>query len=88
MEYLDEVFAHLKTLEPGRYPIRNLREPERFIKAVKELIDGSWLPNVHFSQDYFWMIIQQPYDQFILPILERKKRSKAWDDRRIQKKPE
>lgn len=57
MDYIDEVFIALKDREPGRYPIGSLREPEKFTSAVKFLIDGEWLTNVSFSNDYGTLII-------------------------------
>jgi hypothetical protein len=60
MDYLDKVYKDLTTREPGRYPLQNLREPERFIAAVKELIDGEWIRNICFTNDYKILIIPEP----------------------------
>jgi hypothetical protein len=61
MDYIDEVFIALKDREPGRYPIVSLREPGKFTSAVKFLIDGEWLTNVSFSNDYGTLIISAPF---------------------------
>jgi hypothetical protein len=61
MDYIDEVFIALKDREPGRYPISSLREPEKFTSAVKFLIDGEWLTNVSFSNDYGTLIISEHF---------------------------
>ena len=61
MDYIDEVFIALKDREPGRYPIGSLREPEKFTSAVKYLIDGEWLTNVSFSNDYGTLIISSHF---------------------------
>ena len=62
MDYLDQVFVDLKDKKPGRYPLDSLREPERFISAVKFLMDGQWLTNVYFSEDYKSLTVQEPFD--------------------------
>jgi len=61
MDYLDRVFLDLKAREPGRYSLIHLREPERFIDAVKELMDGEWIRDVHFTSDYKTLVIQEPF---------------------------
>lgn len=60
MDYLDRVYLDLTTREPGVYPLNNLREPERFIQAVKDLIDGEWIHDICFSSDYRTLIIPEP----------------------------
>jgi hypothetical protein len=40
MDYIDTVFVDLKQRLPGKYPLADLREPQKFIEAVKFLIDG------------------------------------------------
>ena len=59
MDYIDRVYVHLKDRKPGKYPIHNLREKEKFIEAVKFLIDGEWLTNVDFSADYQTLVIHE-----------------------------
>ena len=60
MDYLDKVYSDLIVRAPGRYPLADLKEPERFIDAVKELIDGDWLHYLYFSNDYSELIIPNP----------------------------
>ena len=60
MDNLDKVYLDLTTREPGAYPIDKLREPERFIQAVKDLIDGEWIHDICFSNDYKTLIIPEP----------------------------
>lgn len=62
MDYLDRVYVELKDRQPGRYPIHNLKEPERFIAAVKELIDGEWLTEVYFSEDFQILVVELPFE--------------------------
>lgn len=72
MDYIDKVYVHLKDRQPGRYPIHNLREKEKFIEAVKELIDGEWLRDVCFSSDYRTLIISEPFIPKIKPVVTQK----------------
>jgi hypothetical protein len=62
MDYIDKVYVALKDRVPGVYPIAGLREPEKFTSAVKFLIDGEWLHNVSFSNDYTSLIISEPFE--------------------------
>lgn len=62
MDYLDRVFVEVRALRPGRYPVDTLKEPERFIAAVKELMDGEWLRDLYFTSDYRILVIQQPFN--------------------------
>jgi len=60
MDYLDKVYLDLTTRPPGRYPLNKLKEPDRFIQAVKELIDGEWIHDICFTADYKTLIIPEP----------------------------
>jgi hypothetical protein len=59
IDYLDRVYLDLTARPPGRYPLDNLREPDRFIQAVKELIDGEWIHDICFTADYKTLIIPE-----------------------------
>jgi hypothetical protein len=61
MDYIDRVYVDLKDRPPGKFLMSGLAEPDRFIEAVKELIDGQWLLNVCFSSDYQTLIISEPF---------------------------
>jgi len=63
MDYTDRVYVDLRQREPGRYPLDNLRERERFIAAVKELMDGQWLTELYFTEDYRTLVIQVPLEE-------------------------
>lgn len=63
MDYLDEVYVALKDRSPGKYPIDRLKEPQKFVSAVKELIDAEYLVDVEFSSDYKFLIVLIPFDQ-------------------------
>ena len=62
MDYIDKVYVDLKQRLPGNYPLADLREPEKFMDAVKFLIDGEWLVDVSFSNDYKSLIINKPFE--------------------------
>ncbi|MFA5816653.1 MAG: hypothetical protein WC865_13645 [Bacteroidales bacterium] len=61
MDYIDRVYVDLKDREPGKFPMSSLKDPEKFISAVKFLIDGEWLTNVYFSQNYDSLIISRQF---------------------------
>ena len=73
MDYINQVYVDLRLREPDRYPLGHLRERDRFIEAVKELMDGQWLTELYFTEDYQTLVIQVPLEQ----ILAIKKKSKA-----------
>ncbi|TSA34956.1 MAG: hypothetical protein D4R64_10570 [Porphyromonadaceae bacterium] len=80
MDYIDTVYVDLKQRLPGKYPLAGLREPEKFKDAVKSLIDGEWLLDVSFSNDYNTLIISEPD-----PIMELKApRKVTWYDLNIE----
>lgn len=62
MDYLDRVYKYILGLKPGRYPLDKLMERDRFIEAVKELIDGEWIKDAEFSSDYFYLVIKKPFN--------------------------
>lgn len=66
MEYLDQVYVDLKDRKPGKFLMSNLKDPEKFIAAVKDLIDYGYLPNVHWDSSYSTLFIQEkfPFDSF------------------------
>lgn len=51
MDYLDQVYVHLKKLKPGKYRMADLADPDRFIDAVQYLISGEWITDVEFTED-------------------------------------
>jgi hypothetical protein len=61
MEYIDTVFLALKDREPCKVVMSSLQDPEKFILAVKELIDYGYLPNVHWDSSYSVMTIQEKF---------------------------
>lgn len=62
MDYTDRVFVSLKDRKPGVYPLKDLKDPEKFVSAVKFLIDGDWLVNVSFSNDFSSVIVSEPFE--------------------------
>jgi hypothetical protein len=74
MDYIDTVFVDLKQRLPGKYPLADLREPQKFIEAVKFLIDGDWLPEVSFSNDYKILIIGEHDPK----VQEKRPRKENW----------
>ena len=56
MDYIDQVFIEVKDLIPGKYLMSKLKDPERFIEAVKELIDDEWVNDIDFTKDYEYMV--------------------------------
>jgi hypothetical protein len=79
MDYIDRVFVDLRLREPGRYPLDRLKERDLFIEAVKELMDGQWLTELYFTEDYQTLVIQVPLEQ----IFAIRKKSKARQKRLI-----
>ena len=74
MDYLDRVFIDLRQREPGRYPLDRLKERDRFIEAVKELMDGGWLTELYFTEDYRTLVIQTPLEEIL--CIKRKARAR------------
>lgn len=80
MDYIDKVYVDLKQRLPGDYPLADLREPEKFMEAVKFLIEGEWLVDVYFSNDYKNLIIKE---QSV--VMESKRPKKVtWYDLNIE----
>lgn len=54
MQYEDKIVKYINEQEPGfRIEIEKLTDdPDKFINAVKKLIDDGYLVDVHFSNDY------------------------------------
>ncbi len=61
MEYVDQVFVQLKDREPCKVLMASLKDSEKFILAVKELIDYGYLFNIEFNSDYSEMTIQEKF---------------------------
>jgi hypothetical protein len=80
MDYIDRVFVDLREREPGRYPLDRLKERDRFIEAVKELMDGQWLTELYFTEDYETLVIQVPLEQIFAIKKKSKARQKRQDD--------
>ncbi len=59
MDYIDRVYVDLKDREPGNYLMSSLKDPEKFIAAVKYLIDGGWIINVHWDSSYTTLFIKE-----------------------------
>jgi hypothetical protein len=74
MDYIDTVFVDLKQRLPGKYPLADLREPLKFIAAVKFLIEGEWLPEVRLSNDYKILSIGAHYPK----VQEKRPRKENW----------
>lgn len=56
MDYNDEVFNWLKTIEKGtKIDVYKAKNPDKFIKAVKYLMDGEWIIGFTFSNDYKYL---------------------------------
>lgn len=80
MDYIDQVYVDLRQREPGRYPLDRLRERHRFIEAVKELMDGEWLTELYFTEDYQTLVIQVPLEQIFAIRKKSGARQKRKDD--------
>lgn len=61
MDYIDRVYVDLKDREPGKFLMSSLKDPEKFISAVKYLIDGGWLVNVHWDSSYSTLFITEKF---------------------------
>ena len=59
MDYVDSVYLALKDRQPCKVLMSSLQEPDRFISAVKNLIDSGYLPNVHWDSSYSELTIQE-----------------------------
>ena len=59
MDYIDRVYLDLKDRPPGKFLMSALAEPEKFIEAVKFLIDGAWITNVHWDSSYSTLFIEE-----------------------------
>ena len=59
MDYIDRVYVELKDRPPGKFLMSTLVEPEKFIEAVKFLIDGGWITNVHWDSSYSVFTIEE-----------------------------
>ena len=70
MDYIDRVYLDIKDRAPGKFLMANLLEPEKFIEAVKFLIDGGWITNVHWDTSYSVFTIQEkfPFDSIKKPV--------------------
>ncbi|TSA33882.1 MAG: hypothetical protein D4R64_13230 [Porphyromonadaceae bacterium] len=70
MDYIDRVYVDLKDRPPGKFHMSGLAEPEKFIEAVKFLIDGGWITNVHWDSSYSVFTIQEkfPFDTLNKPV--------------------
>jgi len=61
MDYIDKVYKDLKDRPPGKFLMSSLKSPENFTLAVKYLIDGAWLANVHWDSDYTTFFIEEKF---------------------------
>jgi hypothetical protein len=59
MDYIDRVYVDLKDREKSNFLMSNLKDPEKFISAVKFLIDGGWITNVHWDSSYSTLFIEE-----------------------------
>ncbi|MFA5816845.1 MAG: hypothetical protein WC865_14630 [Bacteroidales bacterium] len=59
MEYIDRVYIDLKDREKSNFLMSSLKDPGKFISAVKELIDYGYLPNVHWDSSYSTLYIEE-----------------------------
>lgn len=51
--YDEQVFEYLDKIKGfWKYEVALLKEPDKFIKSVKRLIDAGRLPDIEFSGDY------------------------------------
>ena len=66
MDYIDRVYVDLKDREKSNFLMSSLKDPEKFISAVKFLIDGGWITNVHWDSSYSTLFIEEkfPFDSF------------------------
>jgi len=61
MDFVDKVYIDLKDREPSNFLMSSLKDPEKFISAVKFLIDGGWLTNVHWDSGYNTIYIEEKF---------------------------
>ena len=53
MEYADQVYVYLLNLRPGdKVNVASSKDPELFIKTVKDLMDNWNLKGFEFNADY------------------------------------
>jgi len=61
MDYIDLVYVAIKDLPPGKHLMSNLKDSDKFISAVKYLIDGGWITNVHWDKCFYTMTIEEKF---------------------------
>jgi len=59
MDYIDRVYVDIKDREKSSFLMSSLKDPEKFISAVKFLIDGGWITNVHWDSSYSTLYIEE-----------------------------
>jgi hypothetical protein len=74
MDYLDQVYLEIKDREKSNFLMSSLKEPEKFIAAVKELIDSGYITNVHWDSSYSRFYIEEKFPF----ATDKYKRSKNW----------
>jgi hypothetical protein len=53
MEYADTIYVYLLNLKPGeRINVNDTKDPDRFVKTVKNLMDFWNLKGFEFNDDY------------------------------------
>ena len=81
MDYIDLVYVALKDKEPCKILMSSLKDPAKFIEAVKYLIEGDWLSNVYWDNDYHTMTIQEKIPSKTDVNNSKKPRKTTWYDR-------
>ena len=66
-DYHDLVYQDLVARKPGKYALKNIKEKEKFIRAVKDLIDAGFLPYFSFTNNYTHLIVP---DKIIYPFIK------------------
>jgi len=66
MDYIDRVYVDLKDRGKSNFLMSSLKDPEKFISAVKFLIDGGWITNVYWDSSYSTLFIEEkfPFESF------------------------
>lgn len=68
MDYIDRVYVDLKDREKSNFLMSKLKDPGKFISAVKFLIDGGWITNVHWDSSYSTLFIEEKFPFHKMPI--------------------
>ena len=87
MEYIDTVFVALKDRAPCKVLMSSLQDPDRFILAVKELIDSGYLSNIHWDSSFLIMTVEDKWPLNCDKIILAKTRPNWYDKIEVTDNP-